>query len=84
MFEMATGAIPIPGRDARSIQDPTKRELVSFALREAASERPTAAALLQKTLELAQSSVAREVAAPASNAVRVGDSWAYTEQKEWG
>ena len=83
---MATGAIPIPGRDARSIQDPTKRELVSFALRDAASERPTAAALLQKTLELAQSPELEqspaEFAAPASNAVRAGDGWAYTEQKE--
>ena len=79
LFEMATGAIPIPGRDARTIEDPAKRELVSFALRDEASERPTADALLEKTLELYV--MAREVAAP-SNAVRVGDGWAYTEQKE--
>ena len=76
---MATGAIPIPGRDARTIEDPAKRELVSFALRDEASERPTADALLEKTLELYV--MAREVAAP-SNAVRVGDGWAYTEQEE--
>ena len=83
LFEMATGAIPIPGHDARTIKDSAKRELVSFALRDEPSERPTAGALLEKTLELARSSaMAREVAAPASNAVRVGDGLAYTEEKE--
>ena len=45
LFEMATGAIPIPGRDAGTIEDPAKRELVSFALRDEPSERPTAGAL---------------------------------------
>ena len=59
-------------------RDPAKRELVSFALRDEPSERPTAEALLEKTLELAKKS---EGDAP-SNAVRVGDGWAYTEQKE--
>ena len=78
MFEMATGAIPIPGRDAGTIEDPAKRELVSFALRDEPSERPTAEALLEKTLELARGI---EGGTP-SNAVRVGDGWAYTEQKE--
>ena len=80
MFEMATGTIPIPGRDARTIEDPAKRELVSFAMRDEASERPTADALLEKTLELAVATRS-EVVAP-SNAVWVGDGWAYTEQKE--
>ena len=51
---MRTGAIPTPGRDARTIEDPAKRELVSFALRDEPSERPTAEALLEKTLELAR------------------------------
>ena len=78
LFEMATGAIPIPGRDARTIEDPAKRELVSFALCHEPSERPTAEALLAKTLELGR---AGEVDSP-SNAVRVGDGWAYTEHKE--
>ena len=78
LFEMATGAIPIPGRDARTIEDPAKRELVSFALCDEPSERPTAEALLEKTLELARGI---EGGTP-SNAVRVGDGWAYTEQKE--
>ena len=78
LFEMATGAFPIPGRDAGTIGDPAKRELVSFALRDELSERPTAEALLEKALELARRG---EVGAP-SNAVRVGDGWAYTEQKE--
>ena len=78
LFETATGAIPIPGRDARTIKDPAKRELVSFALRNEPSERPTAEALLEKTLELARRG---EGGAP-SHAVRVGDGWAYTEQKE--
>ena len=78
LFEMATGAIPIPGRDARTIEDPAKRELVSFALCDEPSERPTAEALLAKTLELGR---AGEVDSP-SNAVRVGDGWAYTEHKE--
>ena len=75
LFEMATGAIPIPGRDLRTIEDPAKRALVSFALRDEPSERPTAEALLEKALELARGG------AP-SNAVRVGDGWAYTEHKE--
>ena len=75
---MATGTIPIPGRDARTIEDPAKRELVSFALRDEPAERPTAEALLEKVLELARGG---EAAAP-SNAVWVGDGWAYTEQKE--
>ena len=75
---MATGTIPIPGRDARTIEDPAKCELVSFALRDELSERPTAEALLEKTLELVRGV---EGGAP-SNAVRVGDGWAYTEQKE--
>ena len=80
LFEMATGAIPIPGRDARTIEDPAKRELVAFAMRDEALERPTADALLEKTLELALAT--RSEAAAPSNAVRVGDGWAYTEQKE--
>ena len=74
---MATGTIPIPGRDARTIEDPAKRELVSFALRD--EQRPTAEALLEKTLELARG--CDEGGAP-SHAVRVGDGWACTEQKE--
>ena len=53
-------------------------ELVSFALRDEPSERPTAEALLEKALELVRGI---EGGAP-SNAVRVGDGWAYTEQKE--
>ena len=56
LFEMATGELPLPGRDARAIEDPAKRELVSIALRDEPSERPTAEALLEKVLELAQSS----------------------------
>ena len=68
----------LAGRDARTIGDPAKRELVSFALRDEPSERPTAGALLAKTLELAGGI---EGGAP-SNAVRVGDGRAYTEQKE--
>ena len=51
---MATGALPIPGRDASTIEDPAKRELVSLALREDPSERPSADALLEKALELAR------------------------------
>ena len=78
LFEMATGELPLPGRDARVIEDPAKRELVSFALRDELSERPTAEALLEKTLELVRGV---EGGAP-SNAVRVGDGWAYTEEKE--
>ena len=42
--------------------------------------RPSADALLEKTLELALAT-RTEVTAP-SNAVRVGDGWAYTEEKE--
>ena len=65
LFEMATGELPLPGRDGRAIEDPAKRELVSIALRDEPSERPTAEALLEKVLELAQSSsTARDVAAP--------------------
>ena len=79
LFEMATGAIPIPGRDARTIEDPAKRELIFSALCDEPSERPTAEALLEKTLELARG--CDEGGAP-SNAVRVGDGWAYTEEKE--
>ena len=78
LFEMATGSIPTPGRDARTIEDTTKRELVSFALCDEPSERPTAEALLEKILELERG---REVGTP-SNAVQVGEGWAYTEQKE--
>ena len=82
---MATGAIPIPGRDARTIEDPAKRELVSFALRDEPWERPTAYTLLVKTLELARSSSMRSEATgalPPSNAVWVGGGWAYSEQKD--
>ena len=59
LFEMATGAPPTPGSDASTIEDPAKRELVSFALRDETSERPTAEALLEKALELARASATR-------------------------
>ena len=70
---------PEAGHGRARASGPAKRELVSFALCDEVPERPTADALLEKTLELAV--MAREVAAP-SNAVRVGDGWAYTEHKE--
>ena len=60
-----------------SARDP-RSGIVSFALCDEPSERPTAEALLEKTLELARGI---EGGTP-SNAVRVGDGWAYTEQKE--
>ena len=63
------------------IEDETKRELVAFALREEPSERPRAEALLQKTVELEAVAMRSKVGMP-SNAVRVGDGWAYTEQKD--
>ena len=65
LFEMATGAPPTPGSDASTIEDPAKRELVSFALRDETSERPTAEALLEKALELARASATRSEGAEA-------------------
>ena len=83
LFEMATGALPMPGCDASAIEDPAKRALVSFALRDEPWERPTANALLVKTLELARSaSMMRSEATVPSNAVWVGGGWAYSEQKD--
>ena len=58
LFEMATGALPGQERDLLiTIDDPAKRELIAFALRDDPSERPTADELLQKITMLAPSSM---------------------------
>ena len=60
-----------------------KRELVSFAMRDEPSERPTADALLEKTLELARSSAMRASEDGAQSNVEWGrGGLAHTEQKE--
>ena len=60
LFEMATGALPDSSLDRdqllASINDEAKCELISFALHDDPSERPTAEKLLHKIIELAPAS----------------------------
>ena len=57
LFEMATGTLPCRESDVLKIEDPAKRELISFAFHDEASKRPTADELLDKIAMLAPSSV---------------------------
>ena len=54
---MATGKQPSLDRLELTVEDPAKRELISFALRDEPSKRPTADDLLQKITILAPSSM---------------------------
>ena len=61
LFEMATGKLPDTSLDRdqllATIDDPAKRELLSFALHADPFKRPTAEHLLQHTTALAPSSI---------------------------
>ena len=57
LFEMATGELPSADRDLSIIEDPAKRELISFALHDEPSRRPTAEELHQRIATLAPSSM---------------------------
>ena len=56
LFEMATGELPSADRDVSIIEDPAKRELISFALHDEPSTRPTAEDLHQMVSFLSPSS----------------------------
>ena len=62
LLEMAAGRLPGLDRDEllASIEDPTKRELVVFALHVEPSDRPTAAELLRKVTALAPTEASQQ------------------------